>query len=313
MSTNPPPRPLATPAPTSVAPPAPPPAGPMTLRPSREQARAGWPVRIALLIVVILFLIPTLGLLVTSFRSREDAGSSSWWGALFNPGASAWTLANYGEVLSQGMGNAFVNSLVVTVPATVIPILIAAMAAYAFTFIDFKGRDFAFIAIVALLVVPAQVSFIPLLQLFGTLNITGTFAAVWLAHTGYGMPLAVYLLRTYMSTLPKAVIESAKIDGATHYQTFWKLILPMSFPALASFAIFQFLWVWNDLLVALIFLGAGPNETVTLNLQSLLGTFGSRWDLLAPGAFITLSLPLIVFFALQRYFERGMTAGSVKG
>jgi alpha-glucoside transport system permease protein len=211
------------------------------------------------------------------------------------------------------MGNAFVNSLVITIPATIIPILIAAMAAYAFTFMQFRGRDFTLAAIVALLVIPAQVTFIPLLNLLGTFDLVGTFPALWLAHIGYGMPLAVFLLRAYMSTLPKAVIESAKIDGATHYQTFWRLILPMSVPALASFAIFQFLWVWNDLLVALIFLGTGPREPVTLNLASLLGAFGSRWDLLAPGAFITLSLPLLVFFALQRYFVRGMTAGSVKG
>lgn len=303
-------RPVAAPAPSSVLPPTP---GKQKAKAPKERSRASWPVRLALIIVVVLFMIPTLGLLVTSFRSREDASASSWWGALFSPLSSEWTLSNYGEVLGVGMGNAFINSLVVTVPATIIPILIAAMAAYAFTFVEFRGRNVVFISIVALLVVPAQVSFIPLLQIFGQFDLTGTFAAVWLAHTGYGMPLAVYLLRTYMSTLPKAVIESAKIDGATHYQTFWRLILPMSLPALASFAIFQFLWVWNDLLIALIFLGAGENETVTLNLQSLLGVFGNRWDLLAPGAFVTMSLPIIVFFALQRYFVRGMTAGSVKG
>ena len=302
--------PVAAPVPSSVLPPTP---GVQKVKPSKERSRATWPVRLALIIVVVLFMIPTLGLLVTSFRSREDAVASSWWGAVFNPLSSEWTLSNYGEVLGVGMGNAFINSLVVTVPATIIPILIAAMAAYAFTFVEFRGRNIVFISIVALLVVPNQVSFIPLLQIFGQFDLTGTFAAVWLAHTGYGMPLAVYLLRTYMSTLPKAVIESAKIDGATHYQTFWRLILPMSLPALASFAIFQFLWVWNDLLIALIFLGAGENETVTLNLQSLLGVFGNRWDLLAPGAFVTMSLPIIVFFALQRYFVRGMTAGSVKG
>jgi alpha-glucoside transport system permease protein len=305
-------RPVATSAPsTAVGPPAggqrrPPKGGSGGQRPS-------WGVRIGLLVIVILFLIPTIGLLVTSFRVREDATSTSWWGALFNPFSQDWTLAGYQEVLSQGMGNAFINSLVVTIPATIIPILVAAMAAYAFTFMQFRGRDFTLAAIVALLVIPGQVAFIPLLRLLGTVDLVGEFAAMWLVHTGFGMPLAVFLLRAYMSTLPKAVIESAKIDGATHYQTFWRLILPMSVPALASFAIFQFLWVWNDLLVALIFLGAGPNEVVTLNLQSLLGAFGSRWDLLAPGAFITLSLPLLVFFSLQRFFVRGMTAGAVKG
>lgn len=285
------------------------------LRPSTEgsQSRAGWPVRLTLVLVVVAFLVPTLGLLVTSFRSREDATTTSWWSALLDPFGTVWTTSGYEEVLTQGMGNAFLNTLVVTVPATIIPILIAAMAAYAFTFMQFRGRDTLFITVVGLLVIPIQVAFIPLLQLFGSFGLVGTFPAVWLTHTGFGMPLAIFLLRSYMSTLPRAVIESAKIDGASHFQTFWRLILPMSVPALASFAIFQFLWVWNDLLIALIFLGAGPNETVTVNLQSLLGTFATRWDLLAPGAFVTMSLPLLVFFALQRYFVRGMTAGSVKG
>jgi alpha-glucoside transport system permease protein len=303
-------RPIATPAPSAVAPPS---GGPRAPKAGSKPKGGSWAVRIALLLTVLLFLIPTLGLFVTSFRVREDATASSWWSALFNPFSGNWTLSGYQEVLSQGMGNAFVNSLVVTVPATIIPILVAAMAAYAFTFMQFRGRDFTLAAIVALLVIPAQVAFIPLLRLLGSFDLVGTFAAMWLVHTGFGMPLAVFLLRAYMSTLPKAVIESAKIDGATHYQTFWRLILPMSVPALASFAIFQFLWVWNDLLVALIFLGAGPNEVATLNLASLLGAFGSRWDLLAPGAFITLSLPLLVFLGLQRYFVRGMTAGAVKG
>jgi alpha-glucoside transport system permease protein len=306
-------RPVAAPAPSSVAPPQPTAGKPRKVKPPKEKSRAGWLVRLSVVLIIVAFMIPTLGLLVTSFRSREEATASSWWGALFNPFGTEWTASGYQEVLSQGMGNAFVNTLVVTVPATIIPILIAAMAAYAFTFVKFPGRDVTFIIIVALLVIPAQVAFIPLLQLFGLFDLVGTFPALWLTHTGFGMPLAVFLLRSYMSTLPGAVIESAKIDGASHYQTFWRLILPMSVPALASFAIFQFLWVWNDLLIALIFLGAGPNETVTINLQSLLGQFASRWDLLAPGAFITMALPLLVFFALQRYFVRGMTAGSVKG
>ncbi len=295
------------PAPVATAPPR------RSTRRADGTERSGWAVRISLLVVVALFLVPTLGLLVTSLRTREEATTSSWWGALLQPFSAEWTLEGYREVLSQGMGNAFVNTIVVTVPATVIPILIAAMAAYAFTFMRFPGRDLTFVVIVGLLVIPGQVAFIPLLRLLGSLDLVGTFPAVWLAHTGFGMPLAVFLLRAYMSTLPKEVIESAKIDGASHFQTFWRLILPMSVPALASFAIFQFLWVWNDLLVGLIFLGAGQNETVTIALQSLLGTFATRWDLLAPGAFVTMSLPLVVFFALQRYFVRGMTAGSVKG
>jgi alpha-glucoside transport system permease protein len=279
----------------------------------KEESRANWAVRLTLVVVVVAFLIPTVGLFVTSFRPRDDAASTGWWTALFNPFSATWTLQNYGDVISGGMGNAFINSIAVTVPATVIPILIAAMAAYAFTFIEFKGRDTIFIIVVGLLVIPNQVALVPLLQIFGALNLVGTFPAVWIAHAGFGMPLAIFILRAYMTTLPKAVIESAKIDGASHYQTFWRLILPMSVPALASFAIFQFLWVWNDLLVALLFIGGGSNQVVTQYLASLLGQYGDRWDLLAPGAFISMALPLAVFFALQRYFVRGMTAGAVKG
>ena len=279
----------------------------------KEKSRANWLVRLVLVIVTIGFFIPTLGLFVTSFRARDDAAASGWWTALLHPFQQDWILTNYSEVLSQGMGNAFINSIVVAVPATIIPILIAAMAAYAFTFTEFRGRDVLFIIVVGLLVVPNQVALVPLLQIFKALGLTGQFASVWLAHAGFGMPLAIFILRAYMSTLPKAVIESAKIDGATHYQTFWKLILPMSVPALASFAIFQFLWVWNDLLVALLFIGGGDNEVVTQNLASLLGQYGDRWDLLAPGAFVSMFLPLVVFLSLQRYFVRGMTAGAVKG
>jgi len=279
----------------------------------KEQSRANWLVRLTLVIVVVAFLIPTIGLFVTSFRPRDDAASTGWWTALFNPLSSQWTLQNYADVIGDGMGNAFINSIAVTIPATVIPILIAAMAAYAFTFIEFPGRDTIFIIVVGLLVVPNQVALVPLLQLFGNFDLVGTFPAAWIAHAGFGMPLAIFILRAYMQTLPKAVIESAKIDGASHYQTFWRLILPMSVPALASFAIFQFLWVWNDLLVALLFIGGGSNEVVTQYLNSLLGQYGDRWDLLAPGAFISMALPLTVFFALQRYFVRGMTAGAVKG
>jgi alpha-glucoside transport system permease protein len=224
-----------------------------------------------------------------------------------------WTLANYSEVLEGGMGSAFINSLVVTIPATVIPILAAAFAAYAFAWMRFPGREILFVLIVGLLVIPIQVAFIPLLRLFGQFGMNGQFAAVWLAHTGFGMPLAIYLLRNYMGSLPREVIESAKVDGASDFQTFWRLIIPLSVPALAAFAIFQFLWVWNDLLVALIFLGGGRNEVVTLALQQLVGSRGQDWHILTSGAFITMIVPLIVFFSLQRFFVRGLTAGSVKG
>jgi alpha-glucoside transport system permease protein len=192
--------------------------------------------------------------------------------------------------------------------------MFAAFAAYAFTFMQFRGKDLLFIIVVSLLVVPIQVAFVPMLRLFGNdgLDITGQFVAVWLLHTGFGMPLAIYILRNYMATLPKTIIESAEIDGASHFQTFWRLIVPMSVPALAAFAIFQFLWVWNDLLIALLFLGT-ENAVVTVQLQQLLGRLGEGWQLVAAGAFVTMVVPLLVFFSLQRYFVRGLTAGSVKG
>ncbi len=281
----------------------------------RGRGGGPWLVRLTLALVCVLWSIPTIGLLISSFREEDLVKTTGWWTVLANPfDFSQWTFANYQQVLSGGMGDAFINSIVVAVPATVIPIMIAAFAAYAFTFMRFPGRNLLFIFVVGLLVVPLQVAFVPLLQLYVDFGLNGTFLAVWLAHTGFGMPLAIYILRNYMGSLPKEIIESAEIDGATHFQTFWRLILPMSVPALAAFAIFQFLWVWNDLLVALIFLRSNPaNSVVTIELQTLLGEFGSEWHLLTAGAFVTMVVPLIVFFSLQRFFVRGLTAGSVKG
>jgi alpha-glucoside transport system permease protein len=270
-------------------------------------------VRIVLGLICLAWVIPTFGLAVTSFRNQTDATQSGWWTIFTTPANfTRLTFQNYSDVFDRAnMGEAFANSVAITIPATIIPILIAAFAAYAFTFMQFPGRDLLLIVIVGLLVVPTQVALVPLLKIYGTLGINGTFLAIWLAHIGFGMPLAVYIIRNYMATLPKEVIESAKIDGASHFQTFWKLILPMSTPVLASFAIFQFLWVWNDLLNALVF--AGQNAPLTVSLARLLGQQGQGWQLITAGGLFTMIVPIIVFFSLQRYFVRGLTAGSVKG
>lgn len=270
---------------------------------------------VTMTIFALLWTIPTIGLLVTSFRTRDDAASSGWWTALFNPGSANWTTSNYQGVWNgQDFATGFINSIVVAIPATVIPIMFAAFAAYAFTFMNFPFKEFFFLLIIGVMVVPIQVAFQPMLNILGPrgLGISGQYIAVWLLHTGFGMPLCIYTLRNYMSTLPRSVIESAKIDGCSHYQTFWRLVFPMSIPAVAAFATLQFLWVWNDLLIAKLFLNSG-NTTVIVKLQQLLGTQGQGAELLTAGAFITMIVPLIVFFALQRFMVRGMTSGAVKG
>jgi len=349
-----------------------------------------------LLILVLVWTIPTLGIFFSSFRNRDDIASSGWWnilphkewqmvkevdiselgldpnGVMVIEGASGtfdefragvetpngervtwignkrlgrveiqahvwavnwnFTLDNYKQVLGgqdfefkkpdgtiqivpgDNMNNAFLNSLAVAVPSTVIPILIAAFAAYAFAWMNFPGRRWLFIMVVALLVVPLQIALVPILRDYRTLNLNGTFLAIWLAHTGFGLALATYLLYNYISTLPRDILESAFIDGASHFTVFTRLILPLSVPALASFAIFQFLWVWNDYLVALIFLGGNPEfELVTQRMAAIVGSRGSEWHLLTAGAFVSMVLPLLVFFSMQRYFVRGLLAGSVKG
>jgi alpha-glucoside transport system permease protein len=293
-----------------------------------EVRKGGWFVRLTIIGVCILWLIPALGVLITSIRSEDLVNASGWWTAIVHPfQAGEWTLENYRAALDQGgLGNSFLNSLAVTIPSTVIPITIAAFAAYAFSWMEFKGRYVLFVVVVGLLVVPLQMALIPVLRLyvsgatlfdravFPELHLNGTFLAVWLAHTGFGLPLAVYLLRNYIGSLPSSIIESAKIDGADHFTIFWRLIVPLSVPALAAFAIFQFLWVWNDLLVAYVFLGGTKDvQVLTLNLANLVGSRGENWQLLTSAAFISMALPLIVFFSLQKYFVRGLTAGSVKG
>lgn len=231
-----------------------------------------------------------------------------------------FTLDNYREVLAaRGIGQSFINTLTVTIPATIIPIMIAAFAAYAFSWMRFPGRHLLFIIVVGLLVVPLQMSLIPVLRMYNSIGeffqaSAKSYLGIWMAHTGFGLPLAIYLLRNYMSSIPKDIIESAKIEGASHFQIFTRIVMPLSVPALASFAILQFLWVWNDLLVALVFLGKQDDQIVlTSKLRELLGSFGGNWEILTTSAFVSIVIPLVVFLMLQRYFIRGLVAGSVKG
>jgi len=280
-----------------------------------EGRPAHWSVRLVVAIICFLWIVPAFGSLLTSFRTESDANATGWWTALNPANWGSFTLGNYHDaIVNAGLGTAFINSLAIALPATFIPILIAAFAAYAFTFMRFPFRDTMFVVIVALLIVPNFVAMVPLLQVYGNLGIGGTFLSVWLFHIGFGMSLAIYLFRNYMATLPREVIESAKIDGASHYATFYRLILPMSTPVLASFAIFQFLWVWNDLLVALVFIGPGENAPMTVAVKNnLIGQQGQGWNIVAAGGILTMILPIIIFLALQRFFVRGLTAGSVKG
>lgn len=367
------------------------------------RSRLTWAVNIAALLLVLLWTVPTLGLLVSSFRDRDQIAASGWWRAAFTattsgfvragteavpegdlwviagnvlePGQTltAWgttsrepeafrpgdtaalkdgqtlsvaadgtyrltspteptdkrgmrifvstsvppkvTLDNYRRVIgAEGLGRAFLNTMTVTIPATVIPILVAAFAAYALAWMEFPGRSLLIATIVGLLVVPLQLALIPLLKFHNDIGLGKGYMGIWLAHTGFGLPLAIYLLRSYMAGLPKEIIESARVDGATEFQIFRKIILPLSFPALASFAIFQFLWVWNDLLVATVFLGNRPDQLVMTGvLREMMGSRGGDWEILAASAFLSISVPLVVFFAMQKYLVRGLLAGSVKG
>lgn len=274
------------------------------------------PLVVALLLICIVWTVPTFGVLVSSLRPQQAISSSGWWtvfGNLFQE--AQWTLANYQRVLgSDGMGNAFLNSTLVTLPSVVIPITVAAFAAYAFAWMNFPLRKVLFFLVIALMVVPLQLALIPILRIYTRNDLNGTYLGIWLAHTGFGLPLAVFLLYGQISAIPGEIIESAYVDGSTPMLTFTRLVLPLSVPVIASFAIFQFLWVWNDLLVALVFLGTKREvAVVTSRLAALVGERGEAWHVLTAGAFVAMSVPLAVFFALQRYFVRGLTAGSVKG
>jgi alpha-glucoside transport system permease protein len=264
--------------------------------------------------LMILWFVPTLGLFVNSFRPAADVGRTGWWTSLLPP----WdfTLENYEHVIAaNNLGDSFVNSLFITIPATIIPVMVAAFAAYAFAWMKFPFKNAIFVTVVGLLVIPLQSTLIPVLRLLAGADIAGSFLAVWLAHTGYGLPFAVYLLRNYMGGLPREVFESASIDGASPTTAFFRLALPMSVPVIASLSIFQFLFVWNDLLVSLIYIGPTNPENLpmTVRVASLVSSLGGETHFLTAAAFLTMILPLIVFLGLQRYFVRGITGGAVKG
>jgi alpha-glucoside transport system permease protein len=257
--------------------------------------------------------VPTIGLFITSFRPLSDIQSSGWWTAITPP----WhfTIENYQQVITtNGLGQAFINSLIISIPSTILPVLVASFAAYAFAWMKFPGRDWIFLTIVGLQVVPLQLALIPVLQLFVNVGISGSFLAIWLFHLAYGLPFAIYLLRSFFGALPSDLFESAHIDGAGHVTIFFRLLLPLSVPSLASLLIFQFMWVWNDLLVALILLGGSPDKApMTVVIANLVNSYGSGYQLLTAAAFLSMALPLIIFLSLQRYFVRGILAGSIKG
>jgi alpha-glucoside transport system permease protein len=283
----------------------------------------------AAIIIAVIWTIPTFGLFVTSFRRGADSTTSGWWTVFVNP---SFTLQNYFDALNSGgtaltLGESFLNSLAIAIPATLIPIAIATLAAYAFAWIPFKGRSLIFVFVFALQIVPIQMALVPLLSLFSRgLSINGvgvfpgftlrdvdhSFATVWIAHAIFAMPLAIFLLHNFISEIPHEMIEAARVDGAGHGQIFFRIIIPLAMPAIASFAIFQFIWVWNDLLVATIF-APSSSLPLTQTLNSLSGSWGDKWYLQSAGAFISILVPLIVFFSLQRFFVRGLLAGATKG
>ncbi|AZS41556.1 carbohydrate ABC transporter permease [Microbacterium oxydans] len=292
---------------------------------ARKKLSRPW-ASVASIVIAVLWTIPTLGLFISSFRPRDQIQSSGWWTFFADPQV---TIENYVDVLQSGTTQltileSFVNSIAITIPATLVPLMIASMAAYAFAWIDFKGRNALFIFVFALQIVPIQMALVPLLSSFSRgINLFGLqvtqplgasdgYAQVWIAHTMFALPLAIYLLHNFMSEIPGEIIEAARVDGASRGQIFFRVVLPLTMPAIASVAIFQFLWVWNDLLVGLVF-ADGAAAPITKLLAEITGTRGNDWYLLTAGAFVSIIVPLIVFFALQRYFVRGLLAGSTKG
>ena len=291
-------------------------ATPTAAAEAKKRLTSPW-ASLAALVIATLWTVPTAGLLISSFRPENDVKSSGWWTVLSDP---TFTFANYDAVLNDenyDLATFFVNSAVITLPAVVIPITLATLAAYAFAWMKFPGRDALFVAVFAMQIVPIQVTMIPLLQLFVNADIAGKFGEfwpIWIAHSAFALPLAIYLLHNFMKEVPAELIEAARVDGAGHVKIFTRIMLPLMTPAIAAFGIFQFLWVWNDLLVALVFGGGNLNVSpLTVRLAELSGTRDQDWHLLSAGAFVSLIIPLIVFLSLQRYFVRGLLAGSVKG
>jgi alpha-glucoside transport system permease protein len=268
------------------------------------------PVHVGLGLIALIWLLPTVGLLVTSFRPRSEIQSSGWWTVF--AGNIDFTLENYQQVLEQqNMLSAFFNSISITVPATILPLFIAALAAYGFAWVRFPFRDTLFLGVITMLLIPAQMTFIPLSQLIRQTGLGGTFIPIWLIHTAFALPFGIFLLRNFFITLPRDLIEAARIDGASNLQIFRQIVIPLSVPALASYGIFQFLWTWNDLLMALVF---APRQAppMTVQVSRLLGTYGTEWYILAAASFLVMAVPMAVFFSLQRYFVQGLLAGSVK-
>ena len=287
-------------------------APPRTMAERLARVAGRGPTHVILGLIALIWLLPSIGLLITSFRPSADMRATGWWTVLFEP---RFTLDNYERVISaEGMAGAFLNSLFITIPSTIFPLVIASMAAFALAWVKFPFRDTTFLIIVAMLMVPVQVGFIPLVTAFresGTGLLTN-YGAVWLAHTAYALPFGIFLLRNFFITLPKDLIEAARIDGASNIGIFRTIVVPLSVPAIAAYGIFQFLWVWNDLLMALVYAQRNAIQPMTVKVTQLLGTYATEWSLLAAAGFLVMVLPLIVFISLQRFFVQGLLAGSVK-